>query len=139
MKSTGFTLIEVLVTVAIVGILTSIGLPAYRDYIVRGKIPEATAGLASKQIQLEQTFQDSRTYVGASGCLNDSGASQFFNFSCSAQSATTFTLEAVGKNSMAGFTFTLNQSNQKTTAAVPSGWTQPNPNNCWVTKKGGAC
>lgn len=139
MKTRGFTLIEVMITIAIVGILTAIALPSYRDYVTRGKIPDATARLASKQIQLEQFFQDSRTYVGATGCVVDTTASQSFDFSCTAQGATTYTLWATGKNSMAGFSYSLDQNNLKTTAAVPSGWSKPSPNTCWVNKKGGGC
>jgi type IV pilus assembly protein PilE len=139
MHTKGFTLIEVLITIAIVGILTAISLPAYRDYITRGKIPEATAALAAKQIQLEQFFQDSRTYVSATGCTSDTTTSQFFDFSCTGQSTTSFLLSAIGKGTMAGFTYTLNERNLKTTSEVPSGWSKPDPNTCWVTKKGGAC
>src|SRR5690349_10419432 len=139
MKNSGFTLIELMVTVAIVAILAAVALPSYTDYVIRGRIPDATSGLASRQLQIEQFFQDNRTYVAAPGCNSDTTASRYFDFSCTGQSATAFTLQAVGKSNMAGFTFTVNQANGKTTGAVPSGWTVPSPNNCWVTKKGGVC
>ncbi|MCZ8072865.1 general secretion pathway protein GspH [Paucibacter aquatile] len=135
----GFTLIEVMVTVAIIGILAAVALPSYQAYVVRGKIPEATAGLATRQVRLEQFFLDRRTYVGAPDCNSDATSSKYFTFSCSASSATAFTLRAVGKDSMAGFTYTINEAGVKTSAALPTGWTTPSPNTCWATKKDGSC
>lgn len=141
-KIGGFSLIELMVVVAIIGILTSIAMPAYQDYVIRGKIPEATSGLATKRIHMEQFFQDNRTYAGSDvapfPCANDVASSRYFNFSCvAAPTATTYTLQAVGKDSMAGFTYTVNQNNVKTTTTTKPGWT--GNASCWVTKKGGQC
>lgn len=149
-RQTGFTLIEVMIVVAIVAILSMVAYPSYRDYVIRGNIPVATSALATKQVQMEQFFQDRRTYVGGDaaatigagqGCVSDT-TGKYFDFSCAggdAPSATAYKISAVGKGSMAGFTLTIDQSATKTTGAVPSGWSQPSPNTCWVTKKGGAC
>ncbi|MBH9576001.1 prepilin-type N-terminal cleavage/methylation domain-containing protein [Inhella sp. 1Y17] len=133
----GFTLIEVMVTVAVVAILGAVALPSYRDYVTRGRIPEATAGLAERQVRMEQFFQDNRTYAGALACTVTAG--KFFTFSCTAASATAFELTATGTGSMSGFTYTVDQAGTKKTTAVPAGWSLPSPNNCWVTKKGGLC
>jgi len=139
LREAGFTLIELLVTVAMVGILAMLASPSYQEYVMRGKIPEATSNLALKRVQMEQWFQDNRTYVAAPGCAADTTTSQYFDFSCTVQTATAYTIQALGKDSMLGFTYTIDQSNVKTTAAVPSGWSQHSPNTCWVTKKGGMC
>ncbi|SNT29733.1 type IV pilus assembly protein PilE [Noviherbaspirillum humi] len=138
----GFTLIELLVAIAIAAILAVVALPSYADYITRGRIVDGTATLSTMQVRMEQFFQDNRTYVGAPDCANNTTASQFFNFSCAAApavSASGYVLQAVGKGGMTGFTFTVNQANSRATAAVPSGWTTPTPNNCWVTRRGGQC
>ena len=74
----GFTLIEVMITVAVVAILAAVALPQYRDYVTRGRIPEATSRLATLQVQAEQYFQDNRTYVGAPACATDSATSKYF-------------------------------------------------------------
>lgn len=140
--ASGFTLIEVMIAVAIVAILASIAVPSYSAYVMRGKISDATSRLATRQVQMEQFFQDNRTYVAGTACASDTTSSKEFDFSCTgggAPSATTFILSAVGKGSMAGFTFTINQSGAKTTASVPGGWATPSPNTCWVAKKGGEC
>jgi type IV pilus assembly protein PilE len=139
-RSAGFTLVEIVTVVAIVAILAGIALPSYVDYVIRGKIPEATTNLAAKRNQMERYFQDNRTYVDAPACGSDTTSSKFFTFSCSvAGSATGFTLQALGTGTMAGFTFTVDQSSSKTTAAVPSGWTVPSPNTCWARDKAGRC
>ncbi len=139
-SSCGFTLIELMIVVAIVGILAAVALPAYTDYVVRGRIPDATANLASKRVQMEQFFQDNLTYAGAPTCSDDTTSSQYFTFNCSvAGTSSAFTLQAVGKGPMAGFTYTVDQSNNKATPAVPSGWASHDPDTCWVTKKGGVC
>ncbi|MDD5247664.1 MAG: type IV pilin protein [Rhodocyclaceae bacterium] len=140
-RQSGFTLIELMIAVVIVSILSVIALPAYNDYIKRSKIPDATSNLAGKRVQQEQFFQDNRTYVNGTGCnggATDTTTSQYFNFSCTGVTTTTYTLTATGKASMAGFTFTVDQSNAKATTAVPAGWGTA-PISCWVTNKGGAC
>jgi type IV pilus assembly protein PilE len=134
----GFTLLELMITVAIVAILAAVALPAYNQYVVRGNIPQATSRLAALQVQLEQFFQDNRTFVGAPGCTADT-SNRHFDFSCSVQTATAFTLSAVGKGTMAGFTYTVNQRNERSSAALPDGWVTPSPNTCWSIRKDGSC
>lgn len=137
-QSAGFTLIELMIVVAIVGILAAIAVPSYSDYVTRGKIPDATSNLASKRIQMEQFFQDNRTYAGAPACNADSVSSQHFDFSCLVPgTATVYTLQAVGKNTMVGFTYTIDQNNARATPSVKAGWTSNAT--CWVTKKDGSC
>jgi type IV pilus assembly protein PilE len=127
-----------MIVVAIIAILAVIVLPSYSDYVLRGKIPEATSGLAAEQVQMEQYFQDNKTYVSAPGCSSASG--KYFTFTCSAgPTATSYTLQAQGIGTMAGFTYTVTESNVKQTTSVPSGWTAPNPNTCWAIRKDGSC
>lgn len=138
----GFTLIELMIVLVVIAILTAIALPSYTKYVIRGKVPDATATLATKRVQMEQWFQDNRAYTGAPACTADTTTSRNFNFSCTVLTATTYTLQAAGKDSMAGFTYTVDQNNTKTSAfasPAPSGWVAATPNNCWVTNVGGVC
>lgn len=137
-QQTGFTLIELMITVAIIGILAAIAYPSYTDYVTRGKIPEATSGLATKRVQMEQFFQDNRTYASAPACDSDTTTSQYFTFSCDGTpTATAYTLQAVGRGSMTGFTYKITEGNVKSSTISVSGW--GNSSSCWITKKGGTC
>jgi type IV pilus assembly protein PilE len=133
----GFTLIEVMIVVAIIGILASIAIPAYSGYVMRAKIPDATSTLSTARVQMEQYFQDNRTYLLPSGAcaMTAPAASQNFDFTCNPATATSFTLNATGKGAMANFTYRLTEANAKSSVITESGWS--GSNNCWVTSKAG--
>jgi type IV pilus assembly protein PilE len=127
-----------MIVVAIIAILAAVALPTYQDYVTRGKIPEATAGLAAKRARMELNFDNTRKYSTAADCANDSTTSKFFDFACVADDdKLTYVLTATGKSSMSGFTYTLDQTNAKATTSVPSGWSKNA--DCWVLRKDGSC
>lgn len=139
-RAKGFTLVEVMVVVVIVAILVSVVLPSYSDYVKRGKITEATSNLSALRVNMEQYYQDNRTYLNGAVCGIGAtpSATSFFNYACVA-TATTYTITATGQTSMAGFTYTVDQANTKQTTAAPAGWGVPPTANCWVTKQAGLC
>ena len=137
----GFTLVELLVVVAVIGILAAIAVPQYSDYVMRSKIAEATATLSEHRVRMEQYFQDNRTYLNActAGTVAPTPTGRYFTYACSNLSATTYTVTATGVASqgMNGFVYTINQANARATTGVPTGWATNAT--CWVTKKGGVC
>jgi type IV pilus assembly protein PilE len=140
-----FTLIEVMIVVAIVAILSMIAVPSYTDYIRRGRITEAVGNLSDMRVKLEQYFQDNRTYVGACVAgtvapLPAAGGSSTFTFACPALTATTYLVRATGAGPMTGFVYTIDQSNNRRTTGLPAGWAgAAATSTCWVLKKDGTC
>ena len=143
-RNAGFTLIELMIAVAIIGILAAVAIPQYKDYILRGAISDATTGLAAVRADMERYFQDNRTYASVSGLTSPclvSGGAQFnnFNISCvGTPGPAAYTLQATGKTgtNVYGFTYTIDESGNKKTTTVPtgSGWST-----CaigWALKKG---
>jgi type IV pilus assembly protein PilA len=58
----GFTLIELMIVVAIIGILASISIPQYQDYVVRSKLSATVAGVASLQTAVSEMYQTDGTF-----------------------------------------------------------------------------
>ena len=142
--SAGFTLIEVMITVAIVAILAMVALPSYRDYILRGHLVDASNGLATIRAQMERHFQDNRSYATVGTFTTPcaaAAATRTFNLfvvSCSGTpTATAFTLQAVGSGNVNGFTFTITEADVRATAAAPTGWNTRATG--WMLKKGQVC
>lgn len=144
MKSArGFTLVELLVVVAIVGILAAIAVPQYSDYVTRSKLAEATATLSETRVKLEQFFQDNRTYVGAcaAGTVAPLPTGRYFAYTCPTLTATTFVVQAdgVAAEAMGDFIYTINQANVRATTGTPATWGSATSATCWISKKSGAC
>jgi type IV pilus assembly protein PilE len=128
----GFTLIELMITVAIVAILAAIAYPSYQAYVLRGQLVNATDGLSAMQANMERYYQDNRTYavVGTftPPCsVTPSPVYGTFTVSCTtAPTASAYQAQALGSGITSGFTFFVDQTGSQwstVAAGVPSGWT----------------
>jgi len=132
-RTKGFTLIEVMVVVAIVAILAKIAIPSYLRYVQRGDIVEATQALAQYRVQMEQYYQDNNTYSNGGNCGVANPTLVNFTLTCAVSSAQAYTATATGNNGtqVNGFTYTINQANVQATTATAWGSTSATS---WVVR-----
>jgi type IV pilus assembly protein PilE len=135
-RTAGFTLIEVMITVAIVAILSAIALPSYSAYVQRSRVPPALDALTSVATRLEQRYQDTGSYADGAACGVAMPAAQNFALGCVISGGGQgFTATATGDGPMAGYTYTINHQGVRVTTAHPKGTPATN---CW-SMKGKVC
>ena len=146
----GFTLIELMIVIAVVAILAAVALPAYGDYLRRGQLPEAFTNLADLRVKMEQYYQDQRDYgnTGGTVCANTAtnppswntfapAAATLFTFSCTLNGAAGtgnqgYTLSANGSGGrVLGHTYTTTHDNVQATSSFKGAAVTKS---CWLVK-----
>ena len=104
MRSRGFTLIEVLITVVIVGILAAIALPAYKNQIQKTRRSDAKSALVGAAGQMERYMTERGTYATATlAAIGVQPTTQNGYYAMSlASTATTYTLSAAPAGAQVG-------------------------------------
>lgn len=162
LHQSGITLIELMIVVAVIAILSAVAYPSYTAYVARGNTAEAFAQLAQLRIQLEQFYQDNRSYgIAAStyqcgsstnyipisgtsattactspGCAPSGTA--YFTYTCTLHSDAVsdhyvLTATGISAKGMSGYTYTLDYAGNKQTTAFPG---VSGTKNCWLQKSG---
>lgn len=114
-KESGFTLIELMIAVAIISLLAGIAYPSYQSYLEKTRRADAKGALVSFANAMERHYTENYTYEGAATGGNDTGtpdifpaeapldgSSKSYDLTIQSADATTFVLRADPKNSQSG-------------------------------------
>jgi len=136
-KNLGFTLLELMITIAIVGILASIAYPSYNDSVTKGRRADAMASLMGFSQAMERFYTDKGTYSGAGPSGNATGSpsiystqspadgsEKYYDLTIVSADGTTFEIMATAIGTQSG------DGNLTLTATGARKW---GTNNCWST------
>ena len=111
MNRKGFTLVEVLIVVIIIGILAAIGIPQFAASIEKAKGGEARAGLGHVQTGEKVYFAENEYYTTTLSDLDIALTQKFWAFSISTPTSTTYTVSATRSGgTYSGQTLTMDQA-----------------------------
>lgn len=122
-----FTLVEMMIVVAVAGILAAIALPSYNSYIVKSEIRTSQSDLLALSLNFENRYQRTLAYPVIASDDNDTDglkdlfkgwtpSADNFDYSLSVTEAAKYTLKATGKNRQSGCSITLTNTNVRENA-----------------------
>lgn len=139
----GFSLVELMIVVAIVGILSAIVVPTYQDYVRRSSLQDGLASLSDLRIKLEQFYQSNRNYGDASAatpCGFDGTTNQVpftstenFAYTCALSGGGNqgYLITATGSGAAGGHVYTLDHNNARATTTFKGASVTKS---CWLMK-----
>ncbi len=142
-NSRGFSLIELMIVLLIVGILATAGFPAYSDYVRRGTVTDMVSAMSDAKLRVEQRYADNRSYAGA--LCGDSPVTitqtATYKIECvtpNLASNQTYTITGTGTvtGTLADFVYTVNEAGTKA-SKVGGIWDGVSVTGRWIMKRGG--
>ncbi|MGJ8671001.1 MAG: type IV pilin protein [Oceanococcus sp.] len=136
-RSRGFTLLELMIVVAIIGVISAIAFPSYRENVLKTRRADARGAVMGLANALERFRANSGTYVGAAvpAIFSDKspidGADRYYTLSLSGLGGNTYTITATPHGSQASDkcgSLILDQSGTRTVAGASGGMTNVS---CW--------
>ena len=145
----GLTLIELMVTLAIIAVLAGVVIPSYTAYSTRGKVSSGTAQLASLRLALEQNLQQFGSYKAdptddtttVNNCAGFASVTDpMFDLSCNAATHTSFLITASNKagqgmGDAGDYQYTIDQDGNKKTTFYGGSDLDPDLD-CWKLGSG---
>lgn len=101
-RSSGFTLIELMITVAVIAILAAIALPSFNEQVRKSRRSTALADVGALQLSLEKWRADHPTYAGSGTGYPTATDTSHYDYAIGSQSATAYTVTATAQNAQDG-------------------------------------
>ena len=122
MTQRGFTLIELMIVVAIIGVLAAVAMPAYQDYTVRAKMSEVILVMSACRTTITELYQSSTTAPGANNwqCESSTGTKYVAGLDTNDDGRVRVTVQGISASVNGKFVTLMPLASANTPASVPS-------------------